>query len=101
MAFAGARFANAVLAAAQGATSDLPEYSYIDLTADEAGGRAIQDVVGHVPFFSVPITLGPNGVEKIHALGELSSYERQLVSQAVEGLQGNIAKGVSFQPTKL
>ena len=101
MAFAGARFANAVLAAAQGATSDLPEYSYIDLTADEAGGRAIQDVVGHVPFFSVPITLGPNGVEKIHALGELSSYERQLVSQAVEGLQGNIAKGVSFKPTKL
>ena len=54
-----------------------------------------------VPFSSVAITRGPYGVEKIHALGELSSYERQLVSQAVEGLQGNIAKGVSFKPTKL
>lgn len=102
MAFAGARFANAVLAAAQGKKAELPEFSYVDLAADEAGGKAVKDVIGNdIAFFSVPLTLGPNGVEKIQSLGDISSFESELIKKSIESLKGNIEKGVSFKPTKL
>ncbi|KAL4401798.1 L-malate dehydrogenase [Malassezia pachydermatis] len=101
MAYAGARFADSILSAAQGKKIDV-EYSYIDLTADEAGAKEVKDVIGDkTPFFSVPITLGPNGVEKIHGLGKLSDYESELIKKGVEALEGNITKGISFKPTKL
>lgn len=102
MAYAGARFANAVLGAAQGHKAELPEFSYIDLAADAEGSKAVKAVIGEsTPFFSVPLTLGPNGVEKVHPLGDLSPYERELLEKAVDGLKGNIEKGVAFKPTKL
>lgn len=52
-------------------------------------------------FFSVPLTLGKNGVEKIHPLGQLSEFEGAAIKKAVESLNDNIAKGVSFKSTKL
>lgn len=102
MAFAGARFAEEVLAAAQGQSFDRPHYSYIDLAADPQGAEQIKSVIGNnTAFFSVPITLGPEGVKTIHPLGPLSSFEEKAIQQGVEALNGNIAKGVAFKPTKL
>lgn len=96
MAYAGARFALAVLDAAAGKTSKV-EYSFVDVAADPAGAKAVQEVIGtQTQFFSVPVTLGPGGVEKIHSLGKLSEYEGGLIKQAVTDLAGNINKGVTF-----
>lgn len=96
MAYAGARFALAVLDAAAGKSTTV-EYSYIDLASDAAGAKAVQEVIGtETAFFSVPVTLGSAGVEKIHPLGKLSEYEGGLIKTAVKDLAGNINKGVSF-----
>ncbi|PWN49795.1 putative MDH1-malate dehydrogenase precursor, mitochondrial [Violaceomyces palustris] len=97
MAYAGARFATAVLEAAAGKKSDFPEMGYVHLSADEAGAKEVTSVIGNsTSFFSVPLELGPNGVEKILPLGKLSEYEQGLLKKAVEDLGGNIGKGVAF-----
>ncbi|CCU99122.1 unnamed protein product [Malassezia sympodialis ATCC 42132] len=102
MAFAGARFAEAVLAAAQGQSLERPQYSYIDLAADAKGAEQIKSVIGNdTAFFSVPITLGRDGVTAIQPLGQLSEFEQKIIKEGIEALNGNIAKGVSFKPTKL
>uniref|UniRef100_A0A1I7YLC2 Ldh_1_C domain-containing protein n=1 Tax=Steinernema glaseri TaxID=37863 RepID=A0A1I7YLC2_9BILA len=54
------------------------------------------DAVPGVDYFSTPLELGPNGVEKILGYGELSEYEKQLVEEAIPELQKNISKGVKF-----
>ena len=98
MAFAGARFATAVLEAAAGKPSPEPVFSYVELSADPEGAKAVQEVIGDkTPFFSVPITLGQNGIEKIHPLGQLSPFENEAIKKAVESLEGNISKGVTFK----
>ncbi|KDN42206.1 putative MDH1-malate dehydrogenase precursor, mitochondrial [Tilletiaria anomala UBC 951] len=98
MAYAGARFAIAVLEAAVGkGSSSQPEYSYVDLTSDQSGAKAIIDVIGdQTAFFSVPVQLGKNGVEKILPIGKVNDYESGLIKKAVEDLAGNISKGVAF-----
>lgn len=98
MAYAGARFAHAVLDAAFGkGGSSVQEYTYVDLEA-EAGGKEVSKSLGsNVPrFFSVPVTLGKGGVEKIHALGNVNDYEQELIKKAVADLGGNISKGEKF-----
>ncbi|KAJ1025937.1 hypothetical protein NDA16_002563 [Ustilago loliicola] len=97
MAYAGARFAIAVLEAASGKPLSNPEMGYVDLTADAAGAKEVTAVIGNeTPFFSVPLQLGPNGVEKILPLGKLNDYESELIKKAVVDLNGNINKGVQF-----
>uniref|UniRef100_A0A915NZN7 Malate dehydrogenase, mitochondrial n=1 Tax=Meloidogyne floridensis TaxID=298350 RepID=A0A915NZN7_9BILA len=53
------------------------------------------DVVQGLDYFAGPVELGPKGVEKILPLGELSSYEKQLVEKAIPDLKKEIAKGTS------
>ncbi|CBQ69333.1 probable MDH1-malate dehydrogenase precursor, mitochondrial [Sporisorium reilianum SRZ2] len=97
MAYAGARFAIAVLEAAAGKPLAHPEMGYVDLTADAAGAKEVTAVIGtETPFFSVPLQLGPSGVEKILPLGKLNDYESELIKKAVADLNGNISKGVQF-----
>lgn len=39
----------------------------------------------------------PNGAEKaINPLGNITEKEKQLLAKAIEGLKGNIDKGVAF-----
>lgn len=97
MAVAAARYTQAVLDAVFGKGSSQPEYTYVDLAA-EAGGKEVAASLGSsdVQYFSVPVTLGKSGVEKIHPLGKLNDYEQGLLKKAVADLQGNISKGVSF-----
>ncbi|WFD31509.1 malate dehydrogenase [Malassezia sp. CBS 17886] len=97
MAHAGARFAIAVMEAAQGKKSELPHYSFVDLAADPAGSKGAAAVIGDkTAFFSLPLQLGPTGVEKILPLGALSPFEKEGITKAVDALQGNIAKGIAF-----
>jgi len=86
MAFAGARMADSLLRAAQG------EKNVIECTFVESPLYKDQGV----EFFSSKVTLGPNGVEKIHDLGKVNEYEEGLLSAAVADLAKNISKGKSF-----
>lgn len=95
MAFAGARFVLNVIDAAIYGKKNVVECTYIDLDADKVGGRAVREKAG-VDYFSVPVQLGPNGVEKILPIGKLSPFEEKLFSVATKEVEGNIAKGATF-----
>ncbi|KAI5955148.1 hypothetical protein KGF54_001709 [Candida jiufengensis] len=86
MAQAGARFTGSLLNGLAG-EKDIIECTFVDspLFKDEG-----------VEFFSSKVTLGPEGVQKVHPLGELSDYEEGLVKTAKDTLIGNIKKGVDF-----
>ena len=43
--------------------------------------------------------LGPNGVEEVCGLGELSDFEKKGVEDLTSILEGNIKKGVEFAKT--
>ncbi|CAG8692498.1 16799_t:CDS:2, partial [Acaulospora morrowiae] len=95
MAHAGARFASHILDATVKGIAGIVEPSYVHLDAD-AGGAHIKNAIGGLEFFSSNVELGPNGVCKIHPLGELSEYEKKLLEAAIPELKANINKGVSF-----
>lgn len=81
MAFAGAQFTESVLRGIAG--EKVTECTYVQ-QADKS-------------FFSCPVELGRNGVEKIHRdLGKLSDYETKLLADMQGELQKNIEKGQSF-----
>ncbi|KAF7354650.1 malate dehydrogenase [Mycena sanguinolenta] len=49
-----------------------------------------------IDFFSSNVELGPEGVEKIHPLGELSAQETKLLEACLPELKKNIEKGKAF-----
>ncbi|KAK5979652.1 hypothetical protein GCK32_009791 [Trichostrongylus colubriformis] len=83
MAVAGARFANALVRAIKGDKN--VQCAYV-----------ASDAVKGVDYFSTPLELGPNGVEKILGVGKVSSFEQHLIDASVEELNKNIKKGVQF-----
>ena len=83
MAYAGALFADACLRAKNG-EANVVECTYVESTVTEA------------PFFATKVTLGKEGVEKIHGLGELSAYERKGLDAMMPELKDSINKGVEF-----
>ncbi|KAI1378272.1 malate dehydrogenase [Hypoxylon crocopeplum] len=94
MAFAGYRMAEKVLKAAKG-EKGLIEPSFVYLPG-VPGGDEIAKATG-LDFFSVPVELGPNGVEKAsNPLAGITEKEKSLVDVAVKGLKGNIEKGITF-----
>ncbi|KAI0180432.1 malate dehydrogenase [Hypoxylon sp. FL1284] len=94
MAFAGFRFAEKLLKAAKG-EKGLVEPSFVYLPG-VPGGEEVAKATG-LDFFSVPVELGPAGVEKAtNPLAGITEKEKSLVDVAVAGLKGNIEKGVSF-----
>lgn len=96
MAYAGAEFAEKVIRAFKG-EKGIVAPSYVNLTADKEAAKIIGQEIGEdLDYFSANIELGPNGVEKIHPIGNLSPYEQELVKAAIPELKGNIEKGVSF-----
>ncbi|KAI8977046.1 malate dehydrogenase, NAD-dependent [Mycotypha africana] len=97
MALAGARFTLNVVEAAVGGNLNIVECTYVDLDADKEGAADTKKLVGEdVEFFSVPVQLGPNGVEKILPIGQLNKFEEGLFASAVPELKGNIVKGSKF-----
>jgi len=95
MAYAGFRFAEAVLKAHKG-EKGIVEPTFIYLPG-VAGGEEISKAVGGLDFFAVPVELGPNGATKAqNPLPATNDQEKQLLKVAVSQLDGNISKGVEF-----
>lgn len=84
MAYAGARFAFSLLRGLRG-ESNVVECSYVK-----------SDVVPGVEYFSTPVVLGKNGLERNLGLGKLTDYEQKLVDAAKSELQASIKKGQDF-----
>jgi len=83
MAYAGAQFAFSVLRAANG------EKGVIECTF-------VENTLTSLPFFSTPVELGPNGVEKILGYGKLDAFEQKLLEAAIPELKSSIEKGFEF-----
>ncbi|KAI1281268.1 malate dehydrogenase [Xylaria sp. FL0933] len=97
MAFAGFRFAEKLLKAAKG-EKGLVEPSFVYLPG-VPGGKEVQEAT-KLDFFSVPVELGPNGVEKVtNPLEGITEKEKTLVDACLAGLKGNIEKGITFANT--
>ncbi|CAD5229904.1 unnamed protein product [Bursaphelenchus xylophilus] len=88
MAYAGARFVESLLKALNG--ERVVECAYVK-----------SNVVNGVEYFSTPLEIGPNGIERILGLGEISDFEKKLVQESLPELRKNIGKGVDFVKTKL
>ncbi|KAG9757425.1 malate dehydrogenase, partial [Aureobasidium melanogenum] len=86
MAMAGARFAESLLKAAQGEKGVI-EPTFVDSPLYKDQG---------IDFFASQVELGPNGVEKIHPVGQITDYEQKLLDACLKDLKGNIEKGVKF-----
>ncbi|KAI0773631.1 malate dehydrogenase [Fomes fomentarius] len=86
MAYAGARFTGDLLRALNGEKGvTTPTFVKSPLFADQG-----------IDFFSSQVELGPNGVEKIHPLGQLSKEEEELLAACLPELKKNIEKGKKF-----
>ncbi|KAK2720800.1 malate dehydrogenase, mitochondrial-like [Artemia franciscana] len=83
MAYAGARFTFSLIRALNG-EQGIIECAYVRSDVTEA------------KYFSTPLLLGPNGIEKNLGLGKLTDFEQSLVAPAVEELKKNIKKGEEF-----
>jgi len=84
MAFAGAHFADRVMAGLSG-EKGVKECTFVD-----------QDKVGGLSFFSLPVTLGKEGVETIHGYGDVTDHEKKLIADMLPDLAAQGAKGVEF-----
>jgi len=83
MAYAGAKFVDSVLQALDGEEGVI-ECAYI--RSDETDAK----------YFSTPLLLGKNGVEKNLGLGKLKEIEADLVKKAMPELKASIQKGEDF-----
>jgi len=83
MAYAGAEFAGKLIKAMKG-EKNVVECAYVESTITDA------------PFFSSPVTLGPNGAERIHGMGTLSKHETKLLNEMLPDLKSQIAKGQEY-----
>lgn len=84
MAYAGARFAFSLLRGLKG-EPNVVECSYVK-----------SSVVPGLEYFSTPVVLGKNGLERNLGLGKLTDYEQKLVEGAKAELQASIKKGEDF-----
>ncbi|VDM40996.1 unnamed protein product [Toxocara canis] len=81
MALAGARFVEGLVNGLKGQKNVLCAY-------------IASDAMKGLDYFSTPVELGPNGVEKILGTGKLSAYEQSLVEKAIPELKKNITKAL-------
>lgn len=83
MAYAGNIFTSRLLDALSG-TKGIVECSFVENSLTAA------------PFFSTPVTLGPNGVEEIHSFGTLSAFEQDGLNKMLPDLIAQAKKGFDF-----
>ncbi|OAL67943.1 NAD-dependent malate dehydrogenase [Trichophyton rubrum] len=94
MAYAGYRFALSVMKAAKG-EKGIVEPTFVHLSGIN-GGDVVAKETG-LEYFSMPVELGPSGAENIvNILPNVNEREKALLEVCKSGLQGNIAKGISF-----
>ncbi|XP_028985065.1 malate dehydrogenase, mitochondrial [Betta splendens] len=83
MAYAGARFTFSLLDAMNG-KEGVVECSFV--RSEETACK----------YFSTPLLLGRNGIERNLGLGKLSAFEEKLVADAIGELKASIKKGEDF-----
>lgn len=83
MAYAGQRFASALLRAMDG-EKDVIECTFVENDLTDA------------PFFSTPVRLGPNGVEEVLPFGKLSAAEQATFDAMLPDLIAQAKKGIAF-----
>merc|ERR1712137_404121 len=83
MAYAGAEFADRVMAGLSG-ESGVVECTFVESTVTEA------------KFFSSPVTLGKDGVETIHDFGIVNDHEKKLIADMMPDLIAQADKGFKF-----
>jgi len=88
MAYAGARFTHSILRALKGEKGVI-ECSYVE-----------SSIVPGLTFFSSPIELGVNGVEKIHPIGDIDEFEKKKLEEAIPELKASIEKGIQYVKNK-
>ncbi|RMZ76988.1 hypothetical protein DV738_g4649, partial [Chaetothyriales sp. CBS 135597] len=86
MAFAGARFADSLLRAAQG-EANVIEPTFVDSPLYKSEG---------VEFFASKVLLGPEGVHEVLPVGQTTPHEKELLQAALGDLKKNIQKGIDF-----
>jgi malate dehydrogenase len=91
VAFAGARFVDALLQAIT-TKKNVVECTYISSNVAESYG---------LDYFSTKVEIGPEGVNKIHPIPKLNEYEMKLLKDCVSELKGSIIKGVEFVNKKV
>jgi len=84
MAYAGARFASAVLSGLAGVKTT--ECCYVASSVTE------------LPYFSQKVTFGPGGVEEIHSVGTVSAHEQKRLEVVIEQLKEEIDAGIKMLP---
>ena len=86
MAYAAAVFSNSLMRALNG-EKNVVECSYVDSPLYKDQGA---------DFFASKVTLGKEGVEKIHPVGDVSAEEQKLLDACIPELAKNIEKGIEF-----
>jgi malate dehydrogenase len=56
----------------------------------------VENKLTAAPFFSTPVKLGPNGVEKVLPFGKLSTFEQQSFDKMITELVAQEKKGIDF-----
>uniref|UniRef100_UPI00398EDE00 malate dehydrogenase, mitochondrial n=1 Tax=Pristiophorus japonicus TaxID=55135 RepID=UPI00398EDE00 len=87
MAYAGARFVFSLLDAMNG-KEGVVECAFVRSEETES------------PYFSTPLLLGKNGIEKNLGLGKISAFEEKLVAEAMVELKASIKKGEDFAKSR-
>jgi malate dehydrogenase len=88
MALAGAEFADRVMAGLSG-EQGVTECTFVET-----------DKVDGCTFFSLPVTLGKEGVDTIHDYGSVNAYETKLIQDMLPDLAAQAKKGVTWANEK-
>lgn len=83
MGYTGALFADRVMAGLAG-EADVVECTFVESSITEA------------KFFASKCTLGKNGVETVHGIGDISDYEKKLIADMMPDLIGQAEKGTAW-----
>jgi malate dehydrogenase len=84
MAYTGAQFADRVMAGLAG-ESNVTECTFVET-----------DMIAGAKFFSLPVTLGKNGVETIHHYGKVNAFEEKLIADMMPDLIAQADKGIAW-----
>jgi len=87
MAYAGAKFGNAVLCGLAGV--ETTECAYV---AREAGDE--------LPYLASKVTFGKGGVQRVHAIGNLNAHEQTRWKECIGALKDEIEAGISYAKTE-
>jgi len=88
MGYTGAHFADRVMAGLAG-EANVVECTFVESTVTDA------------KFFASPVTLGKNGVETIHGVGNITDYEKKLIADMLPDLMAQGEKGAAWAKENL